>query len=120
MKSLFNRIAIALLIASLASVAAFAKTNKQTVTFDTAMKLNGTLVNKGVYELKFDDKTSELSIVKDNKVIARATASVEKRDKKARQFSFRSTGNGNDLQLIAVTFEGADHDIVVSGTQASR
>jgi hypothetical protein len=120
MKSLLNRIAIALLITSLASAVAFAKTNKKTVSFDTAMKLNGTLVSKGVYDLMFDDKTGELSIVKDNKVIARATASVEKRDKKARQFFLRSAGVGDELQLTGVTFAGADHNVVVSGTQASR
>jgi hypothetical protein len=119
MKSL-NRIAIALLIASLASVAAFAKTSKKTVNLETAMKLNGTLLNKGVYELKFDDKTGELSMTKDNKVIARATASAEKRDKKARQFFLRSAGVGDELQLTGVTFAGADHDVIVSGTQASR
>jgi hypothetical protein len=120
MKSLLNRFAIALLITSLASVAAFAKTNKKTVSFDTAMKLNGTVVNKGVYDLKFDDKTGELSIMKDNKVIARATASAQKRDKKARQFALRSAGAGDELQLTGVTFAGADHDVIVSGTQASR
>ncbi len=120
MKSFLHSIAIALLITSLATITAFAKTNKKTVSFDTAMKLNGTLVNKGVYDLQFDDKTGELSIIKDHKVIAKATASAEKRDKKARQFYLRSAGAGADLQLTGVTFAGADHDVVVSGTQASR
>ena len=120
MKSLLNRIAIALLIASLASVAAFAKAKKETVSFPTNIKVNGTVVNKGVYDVKFDDKTGELSIVKENKVIARATASVEKRDKKARQFAFRSSGTGDETQLVSVTFAGADHNLVLGGSQASR
>jgi hypothetical protein len=120
MKSFLSRIAMALLITSLASVSVFAKTSKKTVTFETDMKVNGTLVNKGVYELKFDDKTGELSIAKDSKVIARATAGVEKRDRRARQFFLRSAGTGDDLQLTGVTFAGADHDVVISGTQASR
>jgi hypothetical protein len=120
MKSLLNRIAVALLIAALTSVAVFAKAKKETVSFPTNIKVNGTVVSKGVYDLKFDEKTGELSIVKENKVIARARASAEKRDKKARQFTFRSSGSGDETQLTSVTFAGADHDLVIGGSQASR
>jgi hypothetical protein len=120
MKSLLNRLAIALLVASLSSVIVFAKAKKETVTFPTNIKVNGTVVNKGVYDVKFDEKTGELSLVKDGKVIARATASAEKRKGKARQFTFRSAGTGDDAQLISVTFAGADHDLVIGGSQASR
>jgi hypothetical protein len=120
MKSLLSRIAMALLITSLASVAVFSKTSKKTVTFETDMKVNGTLVSKGLYEVKFDDKSGELSIAKDGKVIARATAGMEQRERKARQFFLRSVGTGDNLQLAGVTFAGADHDVIISGTQASR
>jgi hypothetical protein len=120
MKSLFNRIALALLITSLASVSVFSKTAKQSITFRTDTKVNGTLVSKGVYDLKFDDKSGELSIMKDSKIVARATAGVEKRDARARQFALRYAGTGSDLQLTGVTFAGADHDVVINSTQASR
>lgn len=120
MKSFLNRIAMALLITSLASVSVFAKANTKSVSFPTDIKLNGTVVNKGVYDLKFDDKTGELSIMKDDKVIARAPASVEKRATKARTFTYLSTGKGEDTQLIGVTFAGADHNLVISSSQASR
>jgi len=119
MKTL-NRIAVALLIASLASVSAFAKGKKETVTFPTNVKVNGTVVTKGVYDVKFDDKTGELSIEKGSKVIARATVSVEKRDKKAQRPEFKTIGRGDDTQLIAVTFSGTDQQLNISGSQASR
>ena len=117
---LFNRIAMVLLVTSLASVSVFAKTQKAKVTFPTDIKVNGTAVSKGVYDLKFDDKTGELTVIKDDKVIARASASVEKRERKARDFVFRSAGTGDDTQLTGVTFSGADHNVVISGSQASR
>ena len=50
MKSFLSRIGMVLLISSLAGVAVFAKTKKETVTFPTNIKINGTLVNKGVYD----------------------------------------------------------------------
>jgi hypothetical protein len=120
MKSFLNRMAMALLVTSLATVTVFPKTKKATVSFPTNIKVNGTVVNKGVYDLRFDDKTGELTIAKENKVIARATASLEKRKSKARNFVLRSTGNGDDTQLTGVTFSGADHDVVLSSAQASR
>jgi|SRR6185295_12182616 len=115
-----NRIAMALLITSLAGVSVFAKAKKETVTFPTNIKVNGTVVNKGVYDVKFDDKTGELSIEKGNKVIARATASAEKRDRKAQRLELKTIGSGNDVQLVGVTFSGADQDLSISGTSASR
>lgn len=120
MKTLLNRIALAILITSLASVAVFAKAKKETLTLTAPIKVNGTLVNKGVYDLKFDDKTGELSIEKNNKVIARAATSVAKRDQKANKFELRLSGSKDDRQLTGVTFAGTDQDIVISGTQASR
>jgi len=120
MKYFLSRIAIALLLTSLASVTALARVKKEKVTFPTNIKVNGTLVKRGVYDLKFDDKAGELTIVKDGKVIARANASVEKRQKQARQLITRSIGEGDDIQLTRVTFSGADHDVVISGSQASR
>jgi len=49
MKSILNRIAIALVITSLTSVMAFAKTKTEMVKFDSDIKVNGTVVSKGVY-----------------------------------------------------------------------
>ena len=120
MKTILSRIALAFLIASLASLSVFAKGKKETANFPTNIKVNGTLVKKGVYDLKFDDKTGELTIVKDNKVIARATASLEKRDRKARQLVLRSAGSGDDTQLTSVAFTGSEENLVITGSQASR
>ena len=120
MKTILNRIALALLITSLAGVSAFAKSKTDTVNFPTNIKVNGTLVKKGVYDLKFDDKTGELSIVKGGKVIARATTSAAKRERKARTLEIKSTGSGDEAQLISVAFSGSDENLVISGSQASR
>ena len=76
MKTILSRIALAFLIASLATLSVFAKGKKETANFPTNIKVNGTLVKKGVYDLKFDDKTGELLIMKGDKVIARAATST--------------------------------------------
>ena len=115
-----NRIAVALLIASLASVAAFAKTKSEKVTFIDDIKVNGTLVKKGSYDLKFDDKTGEVTISKNGKVVARANSSMEQRSAKARRFELRHSGEGANAELTHVTFSGADQNIVLNSAAASR
>lgn len=120
MKSIIKRFTIALLLTSLMSVAAFAKTKSETISFPTSIKINGTLVEKGVYDLKYDEQAGELTIIKEKKIIARSTTSVEKRDRKARVFEFRSSGKGDDAQLTRITFAGADHDVVIGNSQATR
>jgi hypothetical protein len=119
MKTILNRIAFALLIASLTSVLVFAKGKSETVNFPTDIKINGTLVKQGVYDLKFDEKTGELSIVKNGKVIARATTSSAKRDRKAKTLELKSTSNGADTQLVSIAFGGSDENHVLNGSQAA-
>jgi len=120
MKTILNRIALAFLMTSLAGISVFAKSTTETADFPTNVKVNGTLVKRGVYDLKFDDKTGELSILKGNKIIARTTVSLEKRESKSRRFVLRFSGSGDDTQLAGVTFEGAEQDLLIGGSQATR
>lgn len=120
MKTVFNRIACALLITSLTAIAVFAKGKTETVNFPTDIKINGTLVKQGTYDLKLDEKTGELSIVKNGKVIARAMTSAAKRDRKARTLEVKSARNGELDELVSVAFSGSDENHVINGSQASR
>jgi hypothetical protein len=107
------------MIGALTCVAAFAKTQKHKITFETDTKVNGTLVKKGTYDVKFDDATNQLSILKNGKVIAEAMAKLEARDKKAGDFQVRSSGAGDETKLVGVTFGGASHDVVIANNGAS-
>ena len=120
MKTILNRIALALLITSLASLSVFAKGKTETVNFPTDTKISGTLVKQGVYDLKFDEKTGELSIVKNGKVIARATTTSAKRDRKAQTLELKSTINGAETQLVSIAFGGSDENHVINGSQARQ
>jgi len=68
MKRFMKMSLVALAIAALASISAIAgdkgKVEKKTVTFTEDIMVNGTLVKKGDYEIKFDDSTGELSVIK--------------------------------------------------------
>jgi hypothetical protein len=107
------------MIGALASVAAFAKTHKHRVTFENDIKVNGTLVKKGNYEVKFDDASGQLSIIKNGKTVAQTMAKLEARAKKANGFQLRSIGSGDETELTGLTFGGSDKDVVITNGSAT-
>ena len=119
MKSIVNRMVAVLMVGALTSVVAFAKVHRHTVTFDTDIKVNDTLVKKGTYQVKFDDETGQLSIHQNGKQVAQATTRVETRTRKASDFVLRSQVNGEETQLTGVTFSGSDKNILISNTGAA-
>jgi len=119
MKSIVNRMLVVMLVGALTGVVALAKVHKEKVTFENDIKVNGTLVKKGTYDVKFDDATGQLSVTKQGKVIAEAMTRTEQRTKKAVDFQVRSTGSGNEMQLVGVTFGGSDKDIMIANSGAS-
>jgi hypothetical protein len=114
MKSIVNRIVVVLVVGALTSMVALAKVHKHKITFENDTKVSGTVVKKGTYDLKFDDATGQLSIVKNGKVVAQAMAKLEPRTKKAGDFQLRSAGTGDDTNLIGFTFGGSDKDVVIT------
>ena len=119
MKSVMSKVLAVLMVGALTSVVALAKVQKARATFDSDIKVNGTLVKKGSYDVKFDDETGQLSIIKNGKVVAEAMTRLEARSKKAPDFQIRSVTNGNETQLAGVTFGGSDKDVMISNNGAS-
>lgn len=117
MKVFLKTFMLALLIGALASVSALAagkgKIKTETVTFATDVTVNGTVLKAGVYQLKFNEETSELSILKDGKVKAKTTAHFASRPDKARNTAIRTLDNGTVSELIGFTFGGSNQDLVV-------
>ncbi len=120
MKSIVSRVLVVMMVGALASVVAFGKVHKQRMTFNSDVKVNDTVVKKGSYEVKFDDETGQLSIVKNGKVVAQAMAKLEARAKKAGEFQIRSSGIEDGAQLLGVTFGGSDQDVVISKGAANN
>jgi hypothetical protein len=114
MKSIVSKMVAVVMVGALTSVMAFAKVHKEKVTFDSDIKVNGTVVKKGTYDVKFDDESGQLSITKNGKVVAQAMAKLEQREKKANDFQLRSTTTGDETNLIGVTFDGSDKNVVIT------
>jgi hypothetical protein len=117
MKVFLKSTLAALMICAFASIAVFAaakdKVKTESVTFVSDVMVNGTLVKAGEYQVKFNEETGELAIVKDGKVKAKTTAHLQSRSEKAKNTSFRTVDKGSIAELIGVTFGGSNQEMVV-------
>jgi len=118
MKRFMKTFFAALIVGALASFSALAagdkgKVDKKMVTFPEDVMVNGTLVKAGDYEVKFDESTNELSIIKNGKVQAKTPAHVEARSDKAKNTALRTADKGGATELIGVTFGGSNRDVMV-------
>jgi hypothetical protein len=114
MKSVVNRIIVAVLLVTMTGVAVFARSKRATVAFAVDTKVNGTLVKSGTYEVVFDEETGELSIVKGRKVVAKAAARLAMRDGKGRTTEVHTVKDGDETAFVGIAFNGSDQKVVVS------
>ena len=123
MESFVKSTVIALAMVALVAIGAFAagkdKVRKETVTLLSDVTVNGTLLKAGSYDIRFDDKTGELAILKDGKVKAKANMHSEERSDKAQLTAVRTSKNGEIAELIGVTFAGSTQNLVLSGNSGA-
>ena len=109
-----------LMILALTSAMVFGMVRRDSITLSTDTMVAGTMVKAGTYDVKFDDKTGELTILKEesNKVIVKTTGQLRARAKKAHGTRYELVDNA----LVSVAFSGQSHDVVIgqSSTQAQR
>jgi hypothetical protein len=105
MSKFVNRLIVFVIIGVVANGVALAKTIKKEVTFAEPVTVNGALVKKGTYDVVFDDQTNELTIVKGRKVVAKAPAQLETRDRDHAAYETREEGDPTRMTLLSVTLK---------------
>ena len=122
MKAFMKGTVVALAIVALAALSAFAgdKTKNETkdVTLPQDVMVNGTLVKAGEYQIKFDEATNELSILKDGKVKAKTPVHLEARSDKAKDTAVRMVEKDGVSELLGVSFHGWTQDVMVGAAGA--
>jgi len=81
--------------------------------------VNGTLVKAGDYQVKFNEQTGELTILKDGKVKAKTTAQLQTRSEKAKDTAVRTSAKGGVDELIGISFGGSNQDLVVGASRGA-
>lgn len=122
MKRFITGLVCALAISLVASlgVAAKDKTKKKTVEFTQDVTVNGTVLKAGTYEVKFNEETGELSVLKDGKVKATTTAHLEARSNEAKDTAVIIANTGGAVaELRGITFGGSNQNVIVGGSGGS-
>lgn len=117
MKKSLHRIAISLVLCVLLGSVALAGGKSRHVTFSQDIKVGDTLVKKGAYVVTFDEKTNELTIRKNRKVVAKATGRLEELKGASQVNYLTAKDKDSNLMLSGVRMGGSL--IIVGGETAA-
>lgn len=112
MKHLYMRTVILLVVCAMAGLTALAATTTRKVTFTRVVTVNGTPVKAGTYKVKFDDATGEFTILDGKKVVAKATARMEKLEADT-QSSYSMKAAGENSVLVSIVMDSRSRAVIV-------
>ena len=113
MKHLYKRTLNLLVVCAAASLTAAAATTTRRVTFDRVVTVNGTPVKAGTYKVKFDDATGEFTVLDGKKVVAKATARLEKLGADT-QSSYSMKAEGENSVLVSIVMNSRNRAVIVN------
>ncbi|HZH33162.1 MAG TPA: hypothetical protein VEY11_20535 [Pyrinomonadaceae bacterium] len=117
MKKSLHRIAISLVLGILLGSVALAGGKSKNVTFNQDIRVGDTLVKKGTYIVTFDEKTNELTIRNDNKIVAKTTGRLE--DRKAVNKVAYQTAKDKESNLMLSGVQMGGSFVTVGGETAA-
>ena len=117
-KMLMTLMAMALIVAGL--TVAEAKDRSKSITFLNDVTVNGTLIAKGTYDVKFDSESSEVSILRNGRVIATTKVEVKLTDRKNPHNSAGFVERDNTRVLTTITFAGDKRVLHVNPVNGSQ
>jgi hypothetical protein len=119
MKYILSRLVTALLLVILVSVPSLAKVRKAQIKLKADTKVGDVIVKKGTYEVRFDDQSNELSIVKGRKVVAKSAVQLEPLSSKYPDSAHIVNIEDNQTVLTGVIFAGTSQTVVLKSTSAT-
>ena len=113
MRHLFSRALILLVVGAMTSITALAMTTSRQVIFTRDVTVNGAMVKAGTYKATFDDQTGEFKILRGKKVVANATARMEKIAGPFRgAYSLAVDGEGH--ALVSMNMNSTNQAVIVN------
>src|ERR1044072_1263829 len=114
MKHLFSRADILLVVGAMTSITALAMTTNRQLTFTRDVTVNGAPVKAGTYKATFDDQTGEFKLLHGKKVVANATARLEKVTGPFRG-AYTLMPDGESHALLSINMNSTNRAIIVNG-----
>lgn len=95
------------------TLTALAATSSRQVTFSRDVTVNGASVKAGTYKAKFDDQTGEFQLLRGKKVVAHATARLEKVNGTYRG-AYSLTSEGETRALISINMNSTSQAVIIN------
>ena len=119
MKNLFSRTAILLVVGAMMSITASAATTNRNVTFSRDVTVNGATVKAGTYKATFDDQTGEFKLLRGKKVVANATARLEKVTGPFRG-AYSLAADGESRTLVSMNMNSTSQAVIVNDVEGMK
>ena len=113
MKNLFSRAVILLVVGAMTSITALATITNRPVTFSRAVTVNGATVKAGTYKATFDDQTGEFKLLRGKKVVANATARLEKISGPFMS-GYSLMANGENYALVSMNMNSTNQAVIIN------
>ncbi len=117
-KMLMTLMAVALMTAGLTMVEA--RDRSKTITFLNDVTVNGTLIQKGTYDVKFDSESNEVTISRNGRPVASTKVDIKLTDRKNPHNSAAYVERDNMRVLTSITFEGDKRVLLVNNGSGSQ
>lgn len=95
------------------SITALATTTNRQVTFSRDVTVNGAAVKAGTYKATFDDQTGAFQLLRGKKVVANATARLEKVTGPFRG-AYSLTPSGENHALVSINMNSTNQAVIVN------
>ena len=119
MRHLFSRAVTLLAVVAMTSIAALATTTNRQVTFSRDVTVNGAPVKAGTYKATFDNQTGEFKLLRGKKVVANATARLEKITGPF-QNGYALIANGNSYALLSMNMNSTSQAVIVNNVEGMK
>lgn len=115
MRTRLQTIAFALAVCALLGTSALAGVKSKQVRFDVDVTVGDTLIEKGSYEVTFDDKAQELTIRKGSKVVAKTSAALSELKRVGKYRPVYDTLKDSSGTILLSTVEMGGKYAVING-----
>ncbi len=112
-----KRILSAGVLTALLVFSTFAEVKGKSIAFSKDVTVNGMTIKEGKYRVEFDSEKSELSFVKNGKVVAKAAAHAETAPTATTGTRIETKQTDNGDLLVAITFNGSHQRIILANSE---
>ena len=118
MRKMITRTVITLALSTLTVATALAGDQRSRIKLEEDTRIGGATVVAGSYDVRFDEESGELSIMKGSKVVAKTKARSEQAASKHRNTTFLVAEENGGRVLRSIGFGGSKQVAVVGDSVA--